>query len=1668
MSSRKTEQHLKSAKRNVKEKGLIDKFPGIMKAKKKTSKIVSISKSNNNTTFENLIINHKEIIKQPLVLLERLDLKANCAISTGYPSLSNENNEIKNELKNCIQSKISTETPKFNSSFIKKDATTLDESFINSKSLPKNDPSQISNKNEIKDKLHYCIQSEKSKVTPKFKLSYTKTDSTTFDESLIYSKCLHKNNLVFCKEPETNQTRNQKQRKDQEQRKPETKKRPGKKKVSSKRKRLKNSLSDIDLGLNTFAHITSFNKSALSDNCIKKVHKENPKLGNLFPDKNGSFSEKECILSSQVQHKSSLHQLLQNVNEVILQQNLGNDSKEFLTDVLKMKTVIQSSTENKSDASIMLDESLVHASFKYFKYLQKIKKNTPLNNLTINNNIWNNCYAVVNSTSVNIQQDANVSNNNPSYLPVFNSKSTVTNQINNTFKDFVVSNHNLTDLSQPSSEIDRLFSANNIIEESEIKITDKPSHESPITTQKLLSNNLNNELSNILKENDKKNDMRELSNKCDNEFPLNIVSYSSKKNMEEERQSISDNINLPSEQSFSGSYTKGISNSRSLYDIDILADEPLDYEPSEASDTSDIESCKDDSIEITKSEQRIVSFHRVSEENMSVCSAESAQTNQKQSDVFNLKNENKTDFLPENTYDIQYFQEDTPLMNDINYTPFSPHPTVELSVNDVQLVTSSIKNTNSCIFDKNKQNDQVQEKLSGNDHNLQTSNSCSKNIKLNESLCISSYVNGDINSSERHTSSEEGSENDNDHSFKRKISSDVPKNNSTLVNLMGGLHQSKEVIGFLHNYKDVMCRIQKLSEEGKISEMLQIAKKYIPIKMSLEDMILFLRFVKEVCQTPFPKCILQATLERFIEANFSCSVEFFQICKFLCCIQDWEIDMNCLQKFIQLCMQNDCWKQIADFLYTWIRKGPLLHCLCKSFVFQIEKIGYYYERLAEVLFAESYLSHNAVNLISQIGVSFMLEASANEQYEQAFQILNVFNKNNIQFLKLQESLYGMPYVEHMPDPTANLVFPFTVLFAALDVCFHLNKPKEAYAIFQSFSLNLPNSFDSKLKLEIRSRWFHCLLRITTLIYFIDPFDVGTEALKHLLTTAEKDFSMEELNEYATDLLDVYNKYMTGFLKMNKEEYLKWLYPHMFGSKCELYVVKEETLRGLFVYFNNKDIMKQANKIFALGYARNIFEIGKPFLTGQVERQMMVRTCWIKEEIKFIFLKFIESITPFVKRKPRNKDFDRWFSTRIIIKHEGNIKPILKQSRRYAMDCKTAMNKICEVLKELDPNVKFSQFKNTQLILEPEWVYNFWLHNFSKILSVKGVLSKFILPKRKEICFGSFGSKYNYHHMHDTGIASDINTFQDVTPSKKKGIHCSSLSIGINDHSRTNVTADLNNFQITISQQIQDKGTRNVKQTNNKLSLHPQIMKPHRELSTDNGFLNSMKTKKKTQLQCTKQKLNFNNNSEMSKPVSKAIHFENFRIERQIMDVKQPPVQINCNISDSNFINNSEIAKPIPEVNSQFNTKLVDSIKPSCTSNQNVQVSELISGRELPPKLDNCNLSNGNYQILQPPVTEIQPNSKLTDGNIKSVLEMKPQEQLQKPDFLKSNVPEIVFQKINLFLKSKVMVRRKDLIFSQQQLKAIELTKKFLQIHNVTCLDKKTMKLLNEFSDKFVS
>ncbi|GIY09022.1 uncharacterized protein CDAR_205951, partial [Caerostris darwini] len=424
------------------------------------------------------------------------------------------------------------------------------------------------------------------------------------------------------------------------------------------------------------------------------------------------------------------------------------------------------------------------------------------------------------------------------------------------------------------------------------------------------------------------------------------------------------------------------------------------------------------------------------------------------------------------------------------------------------------------------------------------------------------------------------------------------------------------------------------------------------------------------------------------------------------------------------------------FICAWTKNGFLLHCLCQSFVFQIEKIGLSYKKLAEEIFAASDLSQDTVNLFTQIGVAFMLEASEKELFEQAFQILEVFNQNNMKYIKLQEPLCDMHYVKTAIEfnATENLVFPFTVVFAAVNACINLKKPKEAYLIFKNISLNLPNTFDSKLKLEVRSKWFHCLLRITSMFHPIEPLGLGREVLEHLLTFTEQGFSVKELGEYATGLQDIYNQYMISFLNEDKDDYLKQLYSHMYGPNKELLVLKSQVLRGLLIYFIRKKMIVEADKIFILGYVQDIYGLGGIFRHGDFP-QITVRTSWTEEEIKFAILKFFEKLAAFVKEKPEKEDVDHLFSIGIQVKSGDIAAPIVNYLKLNKYE--GIKQRICNVLKELDPNAQFSTSRGRNFRLKSEWAYEFWFQNYFNSLPADERLSRFLIPKK--ICM-DYGQK----------------------------------------------------------------------------------------------------------------------------------------------------------------------------------------------------------------------------------------------------------------------------------------------------------------------------------------
>ncbi|GBN12995.1 hypothetical protein AVEN_249857-1 [Araneus ventricosus] len=103
------------------------------------------------------------------------------------------------------------------------------------------------------------------------------------------------------------------------------------------------------------------------------------------------------------------------------------------------------------------------------------------------------------------------------------------------------------------------------------------------------------------------------------------------------------------------------------------------------------------------------------------------------------------------------------------------------------------------------------------------------------------------------------------------------------------------------------------------------------------------------------------------------------------------------------------------------------------------------------------------------------------------------------------------------------------------------------------------------------------------------------------------------------------------------------------------------------------------------------------------------------------------------------------------------------------------------------------------------------------------------------------------------------------------------------------------------------------------------------------------------------------------------------------------------------------------------------------------------------------LAQGEAQRIVKPVSGVRPGVKA------SQVDMMDSEESN----FQCNVSEDVFQKIINFLKSKVMVKRKDLTPQQQQKKALSLAQAFIQTNVVVTLDKRIMKLLSDFSDQCI-
>ncbi|GBN03844.1 hypothetical protein AVEN_72592-1 [Araneus ventricosus] len=306
-----------------------------------------------------------------------------------------------------------------------------------------------------------------------------------------------------------------------------------------------------------------------------------------------------------------------------------------------------------------------------------------------------------------------------------------------------------------------------------------------------------------------------------------------------------------------------------------------------------------------------------------------------------------------------------------------------------------------------------------------------------------------------------------------------------------------------------------------------------PSEMSLTELISFLNFISK-CKVPPPKFILKEMMNLLFQNEEDISVsEITEICELLCCVGSSEVDKEDIKKFVDLCIEKRFWTQLARLICACAQKGPLITWVIETALSHLENVGFWYEELAKEIYGP--------------GDNVPLQA---------------------------RFIFGQ---------MGHLLLWTSVL--------HLERPKDAYMIFKSFSLDLPKEFDETLKLEIRSRRLHYLLKITLALQSKDPLGRGMDALRSLLS-AQKDFSLEQLSEYSKDIQVAYNKYMVCILNAAEQNLVKEFYAYSHGPQKELFTLDCQVLRGLIVFFVKHEMLDEAKKLFHLGCLKNIYEFRK--------------------------------------------------------------------------------------------------------------------------------------------------------------------------------------------------------------------------------------------------------------------------------------------------------------------------------------------------------------------------------------------------------------------------------------------------------------------------------------------
>lgn len=89
-------------------------------------------------------------------------------------------------------------------------------------------------------------------------------------------------------------------------------------------------------------------------------------------------------------------------------------------------------------------------------------------------------------------------------------------------------------------------------------------------------------------------------------------------------------------------------------------------------------------------------------------------------------------------------------------------------------------------------------------------------------------------------------------------------------------------------------------------------------------------------------------------------------------------------------------------------------------------------------------------MFGQIGIALMLEAFTRKYLDCALEILNILHKYNVNYYELGLSFCKFYLLQSSSDAyTFDVkIQPFLVVFVAVDICLHFQRPKDAFYIFQ--------------------------------------------------------------------------------------------------------------------------------------------------------------------------------------------------------------------------------------------------------------------------------------------------------------------------------------------------------------------------------------------------------------------------------------------------------------------------------------------------------------------------------------------------------------------------------------------------------------------------------------------